>query len=72
MTFRKFVKWCNAREIDKTWNISTATACQRLLEQLSKVPFWKRQKEWEKHEVYMEVQYIIPTEQSMGLKKGDD
>lgn len=49
MTFKEFNEWCNKRACDGCWNLNTAKLCIELITTMGKVPFWKREKEWERH-----------------------
>jgi hypothetical protein len=47
MTFKEFDEWCNERACDGCWGMVTALVCIDILENVKKVPFWKRRKYWE-------------------------
>ena len=46
MTYKEFKKWCNDRASDGCWDMLTAMTCIDLIEEIKKVPFWKREKVW--------------------------
>ena len=51
MTFRQFRDWCNQRSADGKWGYIEAMACVRLIDEINKVRFWKRENVWkEKYE----------------------
>lgn len=51
MKFKEFVNWCNDRACDGCWGIMTAIYCLSIVDDIRKLPFWKREKAWE--EKYM-------------------
>lgn len=48
MTFKEFNKWCNERACDGCWGFVTAASCIAIVDELNKVPFWKREKIWKR------------------------
>ena len=51
MTFKQFRDWCNQRSADGKWGYIEAMACVRLIDEINKVRFWKRENVWkEKYE----------------------
>jgi hypothetical protein len=46
MTYKEFEKWCNDRASDGCWNMLTAMTCIDLINEIKKVPYWKREKAW--------------------------
>lgn len=48
MTYKQFVAWCNERACDGIWGRGFAIECALLISQINKLPFWKRQKAFEK------------------------
>lgn len=48
MTFKQFRQWCNDRACDGCWGIKEAMYCIELIDNMNKIPFWKRNKVWKK------------------------
>lgn len=46
MTFKEYRKWCNDRMGDGCWGIIEAMTCIVIVENVNKLPFWKREKYW--------------------------
>lgn len=44
MKFKEFVNWCNERACDGCWGMLTAMASIDLIQQVRKIPFWRREK----------------------------
>lgn len=47
MTYNQYNTWCNERACDGCWGMIEAMACIDILNKIKKVPFWKREKEWQ-------------------------
>lgn len=50
MSFKEFKRWCNDRACDGCWSMLTAMACIGLMNDIKKIPFWKRKKAWKEKE----------------------
>jgi len=63
MTFKEFSAWCNQRACDGMWGMNEALACLEVGKMIYKVPFWKREKEWQKWNAdwHMEEIFVKPT-----------
>ena len=48
MKFKQFAQWCNERACDGCWGRFEAILCISICESVSELPFWKREKEWQK------------------------
>lgn len=48
MKYKEFIRWCNERAADGCWSMATAIYCIDITEKINKLPFWKREKEWQK------------------------
>lgn len=48
MKFKQFSQWCNERACDGCWGLFEAVLCSRICENVSKIPFFRREKEWKK------------------------
>lgn len=46
MTFKEFTAWCNERACDGRWDMLTAMVCIEVIEEIRKIPFWKRERFW--------------------------
>ena len=46
MKYKDFINWCNDRATDGCWNLQTATTCINIIEELKRIPWWKRNKTW--------------------------
>ncbi|MCD7866824.1 MAG: hypothetical protein LUG62_01185 [Clostridiales bacterium] len=61
MKFKEFAAWCNNRTADGRWGYHEALICTKLCEDIYKLPFWRREKEWRKVEPKIMEKIIIPT-----------
>lgn len=52
MTFKEFKAWCNDRAADGCWSMMTALFCIDVINDIKKIPFWKRERIWK--EMYEE------------------
>lgn len=51
MSYKEFTNWCNDRSTDGKWGYSEASECISAINEINKLPFWKRNKYWsEKYE----------------------
>ena len=50
MTFKQFKQWCNGRACDGCWGSHDALYCINLIENMKKIPWWKRKRVWKKIE----------------------
>ena len=48
MRYKEFIGWCNERAADGCWSMATAIYCIDIITKINKLPFWKREKEWQK------------------------
>lgn len=48
MKYKEFKSWCNERACDGCWSIPTALTCIKIMSEINKHLFWKREKEWQK------------------------
>ena len=48
ITFKQFKEWCNDRTCDGCWGMLEALACIDLIDRVSLISFWKREKLWRK------------------------
>lgn len=48
MKYREFVTWCDERACDGCWGFYKATICIDVIDNVQKLPFWKREKFWQK------------------------
>ena len=66
MKFKKFKVWCNKRACDGCWGMMTAMFCIDILEEVKKIPFWKRERIWkEKYEKEIMRDVVEPIEKKM-------
>lgn len=65
MTFKEFREWCNLRAADGCWSMETAIFCLGLATEINKLWFWKREKEWKKHEKYVLENVVNPIKEKM-------
>lgn len=75
MTFKEFSDWCNERWRDGCWGMTEAIICVDVGTAIQKLPFWKREKEWQKQNtVYGIVDRIVtPTNRMLAeLQKRRD
>ena len=49
MKFKEFVNWCNERTCDGCWGMLEAMTCIDLINEIRKIPFWKREKLWKEN-----------------------
>lgn len=47
MRFKEFAHWCNKRACDGCWGMKEAIICSGVCSDIYKLPFWKREKEWQ-------------------------
>lgn len=48
MKYKDFVNWCNKRHSDGCWSSFEEMTCINIMEELNKLPFWKRERIWRK------------------------
>ena len=72
MTLRKFRQWCNDRACDGYWNLDEATFCGDLLSNMSKLPFWKKRRAWNRLKYGVIHGIINPVNQRIRKRKGVD
>ena len=59
MTYKDFRVWCNVRACDGCWGISAARLAIDLFPIIDEVPFWKREKVWQKINAWLEIEEQI-------------
>lgn len=59
MTYIQFVAWCNERARDGQWSIGTATVCIGIMDMIRSIPFWKREKAWQKINAEWQIEKIF-------------
>lgn len=69
MKYKEFVKWCNERACDGAWSIGTAMACIGIMDAIRHLPFWKREKAWQKLNSEWKIEKIF-VEQKAGDAMG--
>ena len=71
MKFKEFYKWCNERACDACWGMREAVICVGVMEDMKKVPFWKREKIWkERYEDEIVYSIVNPTNELIEKYKG--
>lgn len=74
MTFKQFKQWCNERACDGCWGCNEAVYCIELLDNMMKIPFWRRNKVWKMIETKVLYAVVNPINQKiqevMGAKMG--
>lgn len=73
MTFKQFSHWCNERACDGLWGMLDALVCINIYNEISKHPFWKREKIWrEQYRDQIMAEIINPIEQKISeILKGE-
>lgn len=61
MTFKQFLRWCDDRAHDGCWGMLEALICLDILDEIRKLPFWKRKKKWREYEHDVVTQIVEPT-----------
>lgn len=72
MTFKEFSDWCNKRACDGCWDMSTAICCIEIYRKINALPFWKRNKEWNKLKDYVEKGIVQVIEKKIELLKAGE
>ena len=65
MTYKQFRQWCNERACDGCWGHDTAVCCIRILDDMQKIPFWRRKKTWKKIETRVLYAVVNPVNQKI-------
>lgn len=65
MTFKQFRQWCNDRACDGRWGYDTAVYCIELIQNMMKIPWWKRNKVWKKIQCGVLYAVVNPTNQKI-------
>ena len=66
MKFKEFTNWCNERARDGCWGMPEAIACIKLINEIMKIQFWKREKIWkENYEQQVLEEIINPIEKKL-------
>ena len=50
MTFKEFKLWCGDRVCDGRWGFDDAKFCIDLLDDMARIPWWRRKRVWKKIE----------------------
>ena len=61
MTYKEFYIWCSKRAHDGCWGYSEAVCCLTIIDEIKKLPFWKREKKWKEYECEVVMQIVEPT-----------
>lgn len=73
MKFKEFENWCNERACDGCWGMPEAIACIKLINEVMKIQFWKREKFWkENYEKQVLEEIINPIEKKLEEMKKND
>ena len=64
MKFKEFKKWCNDRWFDGCWGKNEAMECLMALDYMKVIPFWKREKIWQRDCA----EYIVPIVEATNKK----
>lgn len=70
MTYKEFVSWCNERACDGCWSMGTAIYCIKIMNNINRLPFWKRQKEWLKVREIVEKEVVSVINAKIQALKG--
>ncbi len=65
MKYREFAEWCNKRACDGCWSAETATYCINIMNEINKLPFWRRNKEWQKYKDMIEREVVSVIEEKI-------
>lgn len=65
MTFKQFKKWCSDRACDGCWGYNDALYCIELIQNMMKIPWWKRNKVWKKIETQVLYAVVTPINQKI-------
>lgn len=71
MTYKEFVRWCNIRTCDGCWTVMQAIRCLGAMSTINSLPFWKREKEWQKIRGKVEKDVSV-IEKKMKRERGGD
>lgn len=69
MTFKQFKQWCNDRACDGCWGHKDALCCIELIQNMMKIPWWKRNKTWKKIETQVLYAVVTPINQMIQERK---
>ena len=76
MTLKQFKAWCNERSCDGCWGSHDVLYCINLIQNMMKIPWWKRNKVWKKIEPQVLYSVVNPINQKikevMGAKMDGD
>ena len=70
MKYKEFVAWCNQRACDGCWSMGTAIYCIKIMRNIDRLPFWKRQKEWLKIKDIVEAEVVSVIDAKIKAWKG--
>lgn len=59
MTYKEFRVWCHLRACDGYWGISAAQLAIDFLPIMDEVPWWKREKVWQKLNAWIGIEEQI-------------
>ena len=63
MTFKEFKRWCNDRACDGCWGYEEANLCIELIDNMYRIPWWRKRKTWKKIELRVLHAVVNPTNQ---------
>ena len=69
MTFKEFNEWCENRACDGCWDKSTAICCIEICRKINALPFWKRNKEWNRLKDYVEKEIVQVIEKKLNCQR---
>ena len=74
MKYKQFKSWCNERAADGCWAMRDAVVCDKVIELVDKMQFWKRERTWRKlDDIYGIVQNIVePTNEKIREAQGGE
>lgn len=73
MKYKEFRKWCNDRACDGRWSMENAQYCIAVIEIFKYIPFWKREKVWQKiYKDFILNSIVIPTNNIIANLKESD
>ena len=70
MSFKEFEKWCNDRACDGCWGLLPALTCINIVRGINKLPFWKREKAWQKMELQVLDEIVNPINEKIRKYNG--
>lgn len=70
MKYKDFKKWCARRARDGVWTTKVSINCVTIMNQVDRLPFWKRERAWKEIEIDVMVNIIIPININMWKQFG--